>query len=106
MKDQEELIVQYIKTHLHNTSLNGETIAQHLGMSRMQLHRNIKKLKGMNSGELIREIRIETSKQLIQSTNMSITEISKLVGFKDVSYFTKVFKSICHYTPSYYRVEK
>jgi AraC-like DNA-binding protein/ligand-binding sensor protein len=59
----------------------------------------------MNLGviDYINNIRIQKSKELLDITSKSITEISLKVGFNDSSYFTRVFKSITGLSPKEYR---
>lgn len=97
-------ITLYVENNLSNSSLNGLAIAESLSLSRMQIHRDIKQSTGMNAGQLIQKIRMETAKELIQSTNIPITQIAEMVGYKNISYFSKVFKSVYNHSPSYFRV--
>ena len=46
---------------------------------------------------------IEEAKNLLTITDMSITEISALIGFNNTSYFTKKFKVITNLTPKEFR---
>lgn len=49
------------------------------------------------------ELRIEKAKKLLSDVTVNIKEIGKKVGYRDSSYFTKVFKRITGVTPSEYR---
>ena len=51
------------------------------------------------------EYRIRTAKKLLESTDLSITEIALRCGFNSNSYFTKLFHRICGKTPNVYRKE-
>ena len=41
--------------------------------------------------------------ELLEKTSMSITEIAAAIGFNDVSYFKRTFKSYNGISPSEYR---
>lgn len=56
--------------------------------------------------DYINNIRIEKSKELLNITSKSITEISSMVGFNDSGYFTRVFKNVTDVTPKEYRERK
>ena len=49
------------------------------------------------------QIRIQASKELLASTDYSITEIAQLSGFSSQSYFAQCFQKSCHMTASAYR---
>lgn len=51
------------------------------------------------------EYRIRISKKLLETTNLSITEIALRCGFNSNSYYTKQFHRICSKTPNMYRKE-
>ena len=94
---------EIIEYNLSNSQLNGEYIARKVGMSRMHLHRKLKASIAQNSSEYILSFRINHAKVLLSSTQFSITDISRMVGFQDLSYFSKVFKREVQVTPIQYR---
>ena len=51
----------------------------------------------------VNDLRIQKSKELLEKTDFSITEISYLVGFNDSNYFTSTFKKYASITPTKYR---
>ena len=69
-----------------------ERIGEEMGMSRVQLYRKVKSLTGMTPVELLRKARLSRGKQLLESTDRSISEIAYDVGFTAPSYFAKCFK--------------
>lgn len=56
--------------------------------------------------EYLNKIRVDKAKEMLVSTNESISEISDQVGYSDQSYFTKVFKKMTGISPSQYRKEQ
>ncbi|MFT5385703.1 MAG: signal transduction histidine kinase/DNA-binding response OmpR family regulator [Saprospiraceae bacterium] len=60
-------------------------------MSRSQIHRKIKALTNLSTSIYIRTIRLYKAKELLQSTDLNISEIGYEVGFKDPNYFTRAF---------------
>ena len=49
------------------------------------------------------EIRIARAVELLESSDISISECARRVGFNDVSYFCRIFKKITGKTPSYFK---
>lgn len=50
--------------------------------------------------------RINIAKNLLSTTNLSVKEISTVIGFKDPLYFGRCFKQATGQTPSAYRAKK
>lgn len=96
-------ITQYIIQNISDSDLNGEIIADHVAMSRMNLHRKLKTLVGLSAGDLIRTIRLETARKQLEQTSKTITEISYDVGFSSPSYFYICFNKKYGVSPSEYR---
>ncbi len=87
-------IIKYTQENIKETNLNVEKLADEFNLSRSQLYRKIKTLTGLTANELIRKIRLERAKELLEeSTAPSVSEISFNVGFSSPSYFSKCFKS-------------
>lgn len=59
---------------------------------------------GISIKEYINQRRIEIAEKLLLETTLSITNISLKVGFNNVSYFNRVFKSVKNMTPGEYRI--
>ena len=55
--------------------------------------------------EYLIEYRVQKAKKLLESTDLSITDIALQCGFNSNSYFTKLFHRICGKTPNAYRKE-
>lgn len=58
---------------------------------------------GTNFVSFLRNIRISVAKQMLSSGKYKIHEVASQVGFRDVKYFNKVFKSVCGVSPSEYK---
>lgn len=58
---------------------------------------------GMSIGEWRQEQRVNRAKLLLQTTTMSIAEISRSIGFDDQLYFSRIFKKRIGLSPQKYR---
>ena len=81
-----------LQDNLHDADFNVERIGEEMGMSRVQLYRKVKQLSGMTPVELLRKSRLARGRQLLETTDRSISEIAYDTGFSAPSYFTKCFK--------------
>jgi two-component system response regulator YesN len=61
---------------------------------------------GMGFTDYITLLRVSEAKRLLLSSEMNMSEIARRTGFKDQSYFTKVFKSEMGSTPTEFRKKK
>ncbi|MGO4920984.1 two-component regulator propeller domain-containing protein [Maribacter spongiicola] len=86
-------VLDYINENIGDANLNVEHLADDMSLSRSQLYRKIKSITGMTANELIRKIRLERAKQMIENGSESISEVGFKVGFSSASYFSKCFKT-------------
>lgn len=96
-------LMQILEKQLDNTELNIDMLATELSMSRTVFYKKVKSLLGITPIDLIRDIRIKRSIQLLEVGGFSLTEIAYMCGFSDSNYFSKCFKKITGYTPSKYK---
>ena len=82
------------------SSLSVETLAEQMGVSRVQLYRKVKTLTGRTPVDIIRLSRLNRSKVLLETTDKNVSEVAYEVGFTAPSYFTKCFKDEFGISPS------
>lgn len=92
----------YIKMHL-TEKIRIEDIAQHCNFSTSYVSRNFNKAVGMNISTYINKLRIEVSKTYLLTSDKTIAEISEIVGFEDLSYYSRVFSSLLGIPPAEFR---
>lgn len=80
-----------------------EDIAKVAGFSRTYFSSLFSQLNGLSPWEYITIKRIEKSKQLLKSTDVSIIEIAELCGFSNISNFNRIFQRSVGTTPGKYR---
>ncbi len=100
-----EKIHQVIEENLENSDFNIDTIASTIGLSRSAFFKKLKGLTGFAPVDLVKEIRLNKSIELIKSSDMTITEIAFAVGFKDSGYFSKCFRKKYNQSPREYLTE-
>jgi signal transduction histidine kinase/ligand-binding sensor domain-containing protein/DNA-binding response OmpR family regulator len=93
-------ILNVIEIHLSEEEFSIEEISGEVGMSRAQIYRKLKALTGKSPSLFLRTIRLNKAKEMIQSKELSISEISYKVGFASPAYFSRCFKDEFGYPPS------
>ncbi len=104
MKNQlfTEYIRGYIETH-YMDDISLQDVAAQLHYSDAYFCRFFKQNFDKNFIMYLSELRVEKAKELLEDMTINVKDISNKVGFRDSSYFTKVFKRITGVTPSEYR---
>jgi AraC-like DNA-binding protein len=74
-------------------------------MSRVHLYKKLLSLTGKSPIEFIRTIRLQRAAQLLQKSQLSVSEIAYKVGFNNPKYFSKYFKDQFNILPSAYANE-
>lgn len=97
-----EKVKAYVNEH-YSEEITLSDIAQNLHLNYYYLSTYFKNHTSENLTTYINRVKIEKAKQLLKDSDASITEISKIVGFSDHNYFSKVFKKYVEVTPSAYR---
>jgi len=75
-----------------------EDIARAVNLSPYYFSRFYKEQSGVNFIDRLTAIRIEKAKEYFMNTDLSLKEVSGLVGYQDPNYFSKLFKKITGYT--------
>ena len=91
-----------ILNQLSDEQLSVESLAEEIGMSRVQLYRKVSALTGMSVNEMIRKLRLQKAAQLLGQEWGPVSQVAYEVGFSNLSYFSKVFKEEFGTLPSEY----
>ena len=84
-------IRELIETHIDDERYGIDQLCRDAGASRSQIHNKLKKWTGLSTTFFIRSIKLQRAKYLLVQTDLSITQVAFEVGFRDPSYFTRVF---------------
>ncbi|GGZ25185.1 hybrid sensor histidine kinase/response regulator [Echinicola pacifica] len=95
--------IEVMEEHMRNADFNAAGFVTEMGMSRSVVYRKLKDLTDQSISEFIRTIRLKRAAQLLQQTDMTISEIAFELGFNDLKYFRESFKSVYNCPPSSYR---
>lgn len=92
-----------IRDNLSNTNLNVSLIAEKMSTSKTALFNKMNSLLNISASRYVKRIRMEAAKEMLSGTDMTISQISKEVGFTVCHYFSTVFKEYSGVSPREYR---
>ncbi|MEI8273639.1 MAG: helix-turn-helix domain-containing protein, partial [Paludibacter sp.] len=95
-----ERIHQVIEENLDNSDFNIDSIADNLGISRSAFFKKLKSLTGLAPVDMIKEVRLTKSIELLKNTDMTVSEVAFAVGFKESGYYGKCFRKKYNQTPT------
>ena len=97
-----EKVISYININFHDP-VALDKYADMCYVSKSRFLHMFKDYTGFSPYRYQLNVRIERSIELLAYTSMSVAECSSAVGFKDCSYFCRIFKKYTGKTPMYYR---
>jgi len=80
-----------IEENLSDESFGIVELCRSLGLSRSQVHNKIKANTGLSTSIYIRSIRLKKAKYLLRNTDSNVSEVAYKVGYKEPSYFSRLF---------------
>ncbi len=93
-------IKNLIEENMDDEALSVETIAAAAALSRTHLYRKLQALTGKSPNVLIREMRLERARQLLEQGVGNASEVAFQVGFNSLAYFSKCFAEQFGLSPS------
>ncbi len=89
--------------HLADALFTTADAAACLDMSRMHLNRRLRRLTGQSTHQLIREMRLQSARQILVRESSPVAAVAERVGFKSLSQFTAAFRLKYGVPPGEYR---
>lgn len=93
----------FLEENLDHFSLSLDAICKKIGVSRTQLHRNIKEKTHISTTLYIRQKRLKRAKDLLVKTDLRMSEIAYLVGIESPQNFSKYFTEAFDISPTEFR---
>lgn len=93
---------RYIDQHFKE-ALTLDQLAEEVHMNKYYLSHAFKREFGVSPINYMISLRIEESKYLLTETDLSLSQISRLLGFSSLSYFSQVFRRTQQISPFEYR---
>ena len=98
-------ILHHIKQSLGTTRCNLVGVAQLLGQNPRTLQRELQK-HGVTFRSLLSEVRQDLAQHYLRSSNIALIELADLLGYRNVSAFSRAFKNHCGQAPDHWRIEQ
>lgn len=95
-------VIRFIKNH-YREPITVDTILHANPMSRRSLERKFRETLQISIVEYIRQLRLNTARELLAETDNPITLVAEKSGFSTYNYMNHVFRSMTGISPSEYR---
>ncbi|MFR9523598.1 MAG: response regulator [Rikenellaceae bacterium] len=95
-------LIYIIEKHISEPDFTIDNLCTEVGASRSKLYALIKTKEGISLGDFIKTIRMKRAVQLLETQELTISEVSHAVGINSPPFFTRIFKEYYAVTPSEY----
>ncbi len=92
-----------IKVNLEDENFDTEALCEAMSMSRTQLFRRLKSLVRQAPAHYIKIIRLQKAKELLETADLTVSEVAFKTGFQNLSHFTNIFQKQYGILPSVFR---
>ncbi len=99
-------IIQYMEDNFSNSELTLQFMAEQFNINYFYLSKTFKQCTGENFLDRLNKIRIEKAAQLLISTDYSVSEICKKVGYNNIQSFSRFFKRYMYHNCTNFRKNK
>jgi AraC-like DNA-binding protein len=94
---------QVVSKSMTKLDFTTDSVAEQLFMGRSQFFKKVKQLTGITPNEYVQEMRLTQARNLLENRRVTtVKEAAFSVGFKDVRYFSELFKKRFGKLPSEY----
>lgn len=95
-------LVVYLSQHL-DRKIGRDEIAAFAHLQPNHLDRAFRQAYGVAPMQMLRDLRLQRARHLLESSDHTVGAIAVLCGFEEAGYFTRVFRRKTGQTPSEYR---
>ena len=102
--DKTEVIIQFIKEH-YREPLTNQDIANSFWFTPNHLNKLLVSRTGMSLHRFLVNYRISKAIELLQTTSLSVSDVSSAVGFNDLCHFSRCFKKATGKSPREFKAK-
>ena len=92
--------LKIVEDNIGNAEFSVESLGDAVGMSRSHLYRKLMAVTGRGPAEFIRTIRLKRAKQLLEQSQMQVSEVAYAVGYNSPKRFSVAFRTEYGMSPS------
>jgi YesN/AraC family two-component response regulator len=96
--------LEYMGEHF-GEDISRQDVARAAHVSPSHLSRMVRRHLGRTYTDVLNQMRVDRAAELLVRTDRTLTAVAFDTGFRDQSYFTKVFRRYTHVTPRGYRMQ-
>ena len=100
-----ERIVKQVGEHMSDPDFKVESLSTAMNMAERTLQRKLKAMTNQTPQELIRSMRLNRARDLLENSNLSVSEVAFQVGYLEPTNFSRSFKKQFGFSPSQLRSE-
>lgn len=93
----DQLLVQLNKHYMESWDV--QRMADYCHLSTDYFSHQFKKVTGKSPIQFLNYLRVEQSKEMLLTENLTVSEVAELVGYKDPLYFSRIFKKLTGTSP-------
>ncbi|MEC0171481.1 response regulator transcription factor [Paenibacillus graminis] len=97
-----ERSIRYIQQNVEE-EISRASVADYVGLNPTYLSRLFKKETGQNLIDFLISVKMNRTRELLDTTDMSVSSIAQQVGYSNFSHFTKMFRKQFDVNPQEYR---
>jgi len=102
LRDEMDLAKQYFRDH-YNEEISIEQYSASRNMSTSWFGKSFAEDTGVSPKQYILELRMRNAQVLLETTDGTVSEISRIVGYENPMYFSRVFRKAKGLSPANYR---
>ncbi|WP_424186474.1 helix-turn-helix domain-containing protein [Actinokineospora sp. G85] len=95
--------VLYLRENFTDTNLSLDMVAKSVHLSRYHLSRTFRRETGQRFIDHVTHLRMTEARALLTSTQLTVTEICRRVGYHESSHFQRTFRNSFGMSPTEYR---
>lgn len=102
-KSRKEEIIDQIRNEIHqkwNNHIDFEQLAQSNNLGYVWFRKTFKEVLGTSPNQYHLLLKLRKAEQIIQDSNLTLSEVAYQCGFESEFYFSRIFKKKMNYNPS------
>ncbi len=96
-------IRQALEANLGDDEFGISQLCSELAVSHAQLYRKFKSLSNKTIADYLKSLRLHKARELLLTTSLNVSEVTYIVGFKNISHFSREFTHEFGKSPSEFR---